>query len=240
MNMARNTSQQDKELLLKIGDDDGDEMARRNPSAKHAIMARCQGFSLIVSIYTIASGFLFAVAVVLLVILLTQHQHQPEFAIRNPLSTINTTTSPTDWKACGSTASEARAQNCRFDLMLTTWLHESCIDTPLMERYLAAGQYRWFADVSLTIPVPDSVVRRGEHERVYVRKDFHFSHCAYVWEMQMRAFRRRKGIDNVIWEEEHTMHCAGLLVNHTLDRNVTRLKVGFDKCGLPRIRSLGG
>lgn len=240
MNLACKTSQHsssDEELLLKINDDD-DETAVQNPSQKHAMMACCRRCSLIVSICAVAIGFLFAVAMVLLVILLMQQQHHQQLK-PEPGTNLNTTTTPIHWKDCGSTASEARAKNCRFDLMLTTWLHVSCTDTPLMERYLSAGQYSWFSDRSLTIPVADSVVRRGEHERVYVRKDFHFAHCAYVWEMQMRAFREGKGIDNAIWEEEHTVHCASLLVDHTLKRNVTRLKAGFNKCGLPRIRSRG-
>lgn len=134
---------------------------------------------------------------VLFVILLMQQQRHQHLE-SEPGTNLNTTTTPIRWKDCGSSASEARAENFRFDLILTTWLHVSCIDTPLMERYLSAGQYSWFSGRSLTIPVADSVVRLGEHEHVYVRKDFHFSHCAYVWEMQMRAFRRGKEIDNVI------------------------------------------
>ncbi|KAI9745505.1 MAG: hypothetical protein M1818_001039 [Claussenomyces sp. TS43310] len=133
------------------------------------------------------------------------------------------------WKDCGTTAAEAQLKNCRFDLMLTSWLHADCFDSQLMERYLSEHDYKWYADSDLKTILPDD----GALHRVFVEKEFHFVHCAYMWEMQMRAYRSGKAIDHNIWQYEHTVHCAKLLVSQQLPRNFTVLTVKFDSCGIP-------
>lgn len=137
------------------------------------------------------------------------------------------------WKECGSNSTAARAAGCRFDLMLTAWIHEDCFDDELMESYLAAHEYKWYADSALTTTVPDAVVRQGDHFRVYVVPEFHYVHCAYMWEMQMRAWKGAGAIDQRIWDLGHSTHCGKLLLEHVLPRNYTRLTVAFDRCGIP-------
>ncbi|KAG8160852.1 hypothetical protein KVR01_009116 [Diaporthe batatas] len=132
-----------------------------------------------------------------------------------------------------STSTAARAAGCRFDLMLTAWIHEDCFDEQLMESYLAVNKYEWYADSALTTPIPDDVVRQGDHFRVYVVPEFHYVHCAYMWETQMRAWNEWREIDQRIWDLGHSTHCEKLLVEHVLPRNYTRLTVAFDRCGIP-------
>lgn len=72
------------------------------------------------------------------------------------------------WQGCGHGAPEARANNCRFDLMLSAWLPESCYDVGLHEQFLLAGNYSWYWDESLPDEVSEAEVRRGEH--VYVSR----------------------------------------------------------------------
>jgi hypothetical protein len=102
-----------------------------------------------------------------------------------------------------------------------------------MESYLSAHNYTWYRDPELTTPVPDEVVRLGDHVRVYVEPEFHYVHCAYMWEMQMRAWVNGKAVDKRIWNLGHSTHCGKLLVQHFLPRNYTKLTVGFDSCGVP-------
>lgn len=139
----------------------------------------------------------------------------------------------TNWRGCGSNSTAARSNGCQFDVMLTAWIHADCFDEELLESYLAAHNYTWYADSNLSVPVPDEVVRAGDHFRVYVEPAFHYVHCAYMWEMQMRAWHGGRAIEHRIWELDHTVHCGKLLVEHVLPHNYTRLTVAFDRCGLP-------
>lgn len=117
--------------------------------------------------------------------------------------------------------------------MLTAWIHEDCLDNELMESYLAVNDYKWYADSALTTTIPEADVRQGDHFRRYVVPEFHYVHCAYMWEMQMRAWKMARAIDQRIWDIDHSTHCGKLLVEHVLPRNCTRLTVTFDRCGIP-------
>ncbi|KAF2102911.1 hypothetical protein NA57DRAFT_71896 [Rhizodiscina lignyota] len=137
------------------------------------------------------------------------------------------------WKDCGSNAEQARSKGCHFDSMLSVWLHEDCRDTELMERYLSKGQYQWFRDISFESEIPDEEFRRGEHAAAVVRLDFHYAHCAYLWEMQMKAWTSGKPIVQSLFSYGHSVHCAGYLTEHSIPSNITKLAVGFDRCGFP-------
>lgn len=140
---------------------------------------------------------------------------------------------PYTWQGCGHSAPEARANNCRFDLMFSAWLPDFCFDVGLHEQFLVAGNYSWFRDASFADEISEAEVRRGEHVYVYTRAEFHFAHCGYAWLMQARDYPGSVAIDNTIYDWEHTTHCTKMLIDHKLPRNVTRTKVGFAKCGLP-------
>jgi hypothetical protein len=135
------------------------------------------------------------------------------------------------WQSCGNTSAEARALNCQFDIMLTSWVPSACSDPELSELYLARYSYKWYTDANLTHPFPDELMRRGDHHRVFTERHSHFAHCAYMWEMQMRAFwaGKRKVLGS--WETEHSKHCANILVSQDLPRNWTKLTVAFERCG---------
>lgn len=163
------------------------------------------------------------------ILLVTQHN---EFSkLLREIHNQNTTPSNAiQRKRCGHSAEEARANDCHFDLMLTAWVPRDCFDEPLMESYISNHNYTWYSDKALTTTVPDNVVRRGEHHRVFVEKEFHYVHCAYMWEMQMRAYHAGIAMEYDISTVEHTTHCAHLLVDRVLPRNFTALTVKYDTC----------
>jgi hypothetical protein len=74
-------------------------------------------------------------------------------------------------------------------------------------------------------------MQRGDHHLVFTERHFHFAHCAYMWEMQMRAFWAGKPKVLGIWEVVHSKHCADLLVSQELSMNWTTLTVAFESCG---------
>ena len=138
------------------------------------------------------------------------------------------------WQGCGHSALSARAQSCRFDLMLSAWLPERCYDVGLHEQFLTAGNYSWYGDAALADEVSEAQVRRGEHVYVYTRAEFQFAHCGYAGVMRARVYPRAVAVDDTLLDWPHTTHCARMLTDHELPRNISRTKVGFGRCGLPR------
>lgn len=188
--------------------------------------------------WSTATGILSITALVLAIIALVSspkihkhenhhHSHPSEI----PLPPTDTST----WLSCGSTSTEARAQGCRFDVMMSAWVHKRCYDAELMEQTLSVERFTWFEDLAMTLPVPESVVRLGNHHRLYTRPDFHYKHCAYVWLRQMRAWRGQAAIDDNSWGFEHTVHCAQSLLapNTPYPKNHTENNVVYYRCGKP-------
>lgn len=141
-----------------------------------------------------------------------------------------------DWKDCGKTADEARSKGCRFDLMLSSWVHEDCFDEKLMERYLLVGNYTWYRDYELLDAIPDEEIRRGDHHISFSSPQQHNAHCGYMWEVQIKAWMRGRPIPRALFSYPHTFHCAGWLVTRPPTNN-TLLITDFDRCGMPK-RSL--
>lgn len=190
------------------------------------------------NIWSTATGILAITALVLATVSLASssksykhgHHHHSQASDDSTLSTDTST-----WLSCGGTSTEARAQGCRFDVMMSAWLHERCYDAELMEQTLSVERFTWFEDLAMTLPVPESVVRLGNHHRLYTRPDFHYKHCAYVWLRQMRAWRGQAAIDDNSWGFEHTVHCAQSLLapNTPYPKNHTENNVVYYRCGKP-------
>ncbi|MCJ1464426.1 hypothetical protein MMC07_003039 [Pseudocyphellaria aurata] len=188
--------------------------------------------------WSATTGILAIAALVLATVALTSssrtyknEHHHHLLTPDNPNPSTDTST----WLSCGSTSTEARSQGCRFDVMMSAWVHERCYDAKLMEQTLSVERFTWFEDLAMTLPVPESVVRLGNHHRLYTRPDFHYKHCAYVWLRQMRAWRGRAAIDDNSWDFEHTVHCAQSLLapNTPYPKNHTENNVVFYRCGKP-------
>jgi len=139
---------------------------------------------------------------------------------------------------CGRNSTTARAKGCRFDVMLTTWLHEDCFYEDLMESYLAAHNFTWSSDTSFTNIVPEDVIRRGDHRHIFVQPEFHYIHCAYTWDMQLLAFHNGRPLVESLADPEHSRHCSKLLIDHVLPRNETSLTVVGELCTIPEPQQL--
>jgi hypothetical protein len=71
-----------------------------------------------------------------------------------------------EWIECVTTASEARSLGCVFDLMLSSWIHESCFDGDMMDQYLEQENHRYFPDENMTEKMPEEEARRGDYPRL--------------------------------------------------------------------------
>jgi hypothetical protein len=211
-----------EQRLLKNYDGDSDSTEEvinfKSPNHVRLLTILRPWISCVCSILTLITG------ISILVVLLVQTRsvtHDHSVAYNNDQGQ--------QWKDCGNTSSEARSKNCRFDVMLTSWIHNDCFDSELMESYLFKHDYTWYMDRELTVPFPDEAMRLGDHYRVFVDREFHFVHCAYMWEMQIRAYWAGKAKVYGIWEDGHTKHCANILVSQELPTNWTTLTVAMKR-----------
>lgn len=119
----------------------------------------------------------------------------------------STATEVLDISDCGSNAAEARDKGCIYDVMMQMWMPEACYDEKLSHRFLAQGNWTWWADPYATEILTDEKVKLGEHNVTYVSADYHKTHCIYAWEMLVRALRTQKPIIETAISYDHAVHC---------------------------------
>ncbi|KAI1971119.1 hypothetical protein LOZ53_005574 [Ophidiomyces ophidiicola] len=225
------SQEDDSETLMK-----GQYEAMLSSQQRRRLKVKRRRLNVFTSICSIFTGVATGVMLILLLMVLW-HQLSAKGGMKCkdiPDHPITEEEMKATWKGCGSNSAEARKKGCMYDVMLGGWIHADCYASDLMEKYISRGNYSWFRDQSLTIPMTDEEVRRGDHDVIWTRKFFHYAHCAYLWEMQMRAYREGKPIEHGIFLEEHTIHCAGILLQQdTLATNATSIHTGFEWCGLP-------
>lgn len=108
---------------------------------------------------------------------------------------------------CGSTADEARAAGCVFDVMMQLWTPPECMDSPLSERFLEKGNWTWYADSNAQHIYTDEEIRKGNHDVVYVAQSYHRHHCIFAWERLVRAMRSQAPLIEELISYDHVMHC---------------------------------
>lgn len=108
---------------------------------------------------------------------------------------------------CGETADEARALGCSYDVMMQEWTPEACIDWPLAERFLSAGNWTWWADAGAEKVYNAYEVALGNHDVVYVDQSYHRHHCIFTWERLVRAMRTGRPLIEKLVSYDHVMHC---------------------------------
>lgn len=110
-------------------------------------------------------------------------------------------------RSCGGTPDEARAAGCVFDVMMQLWTPPECMDAPLSERFLEAGNWTWYADGAASRAYTDEEIRKGDHDVVYVAQSYHRHHCIFAWERLVRAMRNQAPLIEELISYDHVMHC---------------------------------
>ncbi|KAJ5167464.1 uncharacterized protein N7482_006245 [Penicillium canariense] len=133
---------------------------------------------------------------------------------------------------CGDTPAKARAQGCIFDTMLQLWVPPACLDSKLTERFVAEGNWTWYADKKAQHPIPYEVLSRGDHQVAFAADNYHRSHCYYTWEVLVRALRNHSPIMEEMISYDHVMHCrmAGLLPMEYDKTVAVEIHPGYTKC----------
>lgn len=109
---------------------------------------------------------------------------------------------------CGGNPEEARAKGCIYDVMMQDWLPEPCYDKALTEKYLAQGNWTWYADGEGKTVMSDEQMAKGEHGRAWMSVSYHKAHCIFSWMKIIRALRNNKGISQELLSYDHVMHCS--------------------------------
>lgn len=122
------------------------------------------------------------------------------------------------WIPCGTTAVEARANNCHFDRMMRAWIPDACwfpepADEPIYDVY---NDREWFLDHNLTQPADMKIVMAGseEYEVIYTKR-VHKEHCLYTWrKLAISVAERKPFLDHRTHSLGHTTHCSTWLAKY--------------------------
>jgi len=133
-------------------------------------------------------------------------------------------------KDCGYDAASARAKGCVFDVMMQLWMSPECYDGTLSERYLAAGNWTWYADTSGENIYSDTEIRLGNHDVVFVAQDYHKHHCVFAWEKLVRALRNQGPIIEELISYDHVAHCEHKTLFRTDAVRGVSAPTGYTRC----------
>ncbi|KAF2447381.1 hypothetical protein P171DRAFT_470668 [Karstenula rhodostoma CBS 690.94] len=112
---------------------------------------------------------------------------------------------------CGTTADEARARGCVFEITGFTWLPIECRDTETEDEfleYLSANELNIYRDTNYTDIVPIEEVRLGNGPGFFVGQQYHVTHCQFLLRKLHRAQMSGRMIDGQIMPTHHTVHCS--------------------------------
>ncbi|KAJ9603457.1 hypothetical protein H2200_012235 [Cladophialophora chaetospira] len=115
-------------------------------------------------------------------------------------------------KHCGTTAAEARSNNCTFDTISLAWTPPACYDVELSKEFFSVRKWEWFADVNLTKSVSKSELETGRLKTVYTSRESEETQCVYTLRKVHRAALKGAPIDGFSGHQEYSEYCQALLV----------------------------
>lgn len=132
---------------------------------------------------------------------------------------------------CGSTVASARANGCKYDILLNNWVPAPCYDQEFIDEYVDDNSWGGFADEAMTQKL--NAQDMSEREYYWTSLRDHVNHCAMMWRKQFWVlYEERREFDTVIASPGHTDHCAQFLVD-VGERNwthPTKTEMGFAGC----------
>jgi hypothetical protein len=112
---------------------------------------------------------------------------------------------------CGNTPTEALRRGCAFDPISFAWQTPECYDGEIASAFRSWDRWEYFADIKGRETVSEEVALRGEQD-LFVRDQFHVTHCTFMWRQMHRAFTVLKHIDSHLNNYNHTLHCQRVLL----------------------------
>lgn len=135
--------------------------------------------------------------------------------------------------SCGTSAAEAAALGCKYDLMSFAWMPPSCFDEALTNDFITERNWTWYLDPLAQRPVSQDKVQQGGFERIYVDSEYLRHHCIYTWEKLTRAVESAGFVDGYVQDTDHAQQCSVELSKWPSDGNETLAEIytKFPYCG---------
>ncbi|KAL0931566.1 uncharacterized protein CTRU02_214301 [Colletotrichum truncatum] len=133
--------------------------------------------------------------------------------------------------SCGNSTTEARAQGCKYDILLNHWVPAPCFDKDSVDEYQEDNSWGAFADTKLTQKL--TIDEMSERDFYWTSTRDHINHCAIMWRRQYYAlFDQRAAVDSIITSPGHTEHCSQYLMDVVDARwtDPTKTMRGFAGC----------
>ena len=160
-----------------------------------------------------------------------------DVSAKDPVSTQNhqsyrhNVTTHAKLLTCGSSSAEARAQDCKFDILLNNWVPQPCYDDEWIIEYQEDGSWGAYADENLTQRLTPEAME--DRDFYYTSLRDHINHCGMMWNKQFWAlYEERTALDTMVVNPGHTEHCAQFLMDaREMDATqATKTHVGFAGC----------
>jgi hypothetical protein len=78
---------------------------------------------------------------------------------------------------CGWSIEEAKANDCVFDIMLSSWIPKPCYDKELSDQFLRTNNFTYWRKNDGEDEVSEEEVRRGEFDILFTHGTYHSQHC---------------------------------------------------------------
>ncbi|KAF1952034.1 hypothetical protein CC80DRAFT_392314, partial [Byssothecium circinans] len=139
--------------------------------------------------------------------------------ISSRIDVYRPSTFPADYNlcSCGTTITQARANNCKYDSMAAAWLPAYCRDDALTTEFERSGpgpngEWPYYADANGTIPLSiEEIGLLGESQiGFWARRDWHVAHCLWYWEKYVRMRDTGAVMERKFDRTKHVRHCRHL------------------------------
>ncbi|KAK5993602.1 hypothetical protein PT974_07036 [Cladobotryum mycophilum] len=122
---------------------------------------------------------------------------------------------PLSWSHgdCGNSPEDALARNCRYSIVLHSWLPETCLTDEDMEDEQLMHQGRtwpYTLDSGKNLTIEE--LKRGDYGHFTTSFYWHVTHCMYVWKRLHRiALDGSRRLDSYTANFHHTNHCVKMI-----------------------------
>lgn len=134
---------------------------------------------------------------------------------------------------CGTSASEARALGCEFDIMHYSWTPAPCFNRTLSEEYwngLVSNGIEFWSDYHKNGVLPYDEILAAKHEFAYTSWVLHLKHCQYLIHRQLQTLASGGPVDNLSRNISHSVHCLGEIRTPPDVKTMILTGTGYMKC----------
>ncbi|KAI8936764.1 hypothetical protein NX059_006011 [Plenodomus lindquistii] len=142
---------------------------------------------------------------------------------------------------CGTNSTEARAQNCTYDVLSNIWVPNPCIDHKNLADFKRLAKWQAYETRdALRLLSEDEMGDVVAPKTYFTEIREHMVHCALMWRRLHRGYvEDQRFLDHHVRAYEHTEHCSGLMMDFLerprsiMDKTVSQTSPGFSSCEVP-------